>query len=227
MQTGGRRATGRRRGIVLTSAACCAALALAWAAPGPAEAAGAPADARAAKPKDKDGKPENGGREDRALGQLNRAGCPPYRAISELKYSSEARRAARRWKFTVFHFQTRLKPPIDWEQDPYQSRSYRQNLHGLTWIDTLLYAYGRTGDEATLRQARDIALDWIKSIPRRFRPGRRGFAWHPKSASDRATYLGYVTRAAGCKGLLNAKQARILVRSLNAHGKYLANGAEH
>jgi hypothetical protein len=97
----------------------------------------------------------------------------------------------------------------------------------LTWIDTLLYAYQRTGDEGALRQARDIALDWIKSNPRRFRPGRKGFAWHPKTSSDRATYLGYVARTAGCKGLLNPKQARLLVRSLNAHGKYLANGAQH
>jgi hypothetical protein len=222
---------GRRPGIVVAGALCCVVLALAWAAAGQAEAASAPADVHAAKPKGegkagKGGKPK-GGREGRALGQLHRAGCPPYRVITKQKYSSEERQAARRWRFTVFHFKTRLKPPINWEQDPYGSRSYRQNLHGLTWIDTLLYAYRQTGDEATLRQARDIALDWIKNNPRRFRPGRKGFAWHPKSSSDRATYLGYITRTAGCKGLLNTKQARILVRSLNSHAKYLANSAEH
>jgi Heparinase II/III-like protein/Heparinase II/III N-terminus len=222
---------GRRPGIVVAGALCCVVLALAWAAAGPAEAASAPADVHAAKPKGegktgKGGKPK-GGREGRALGQLHRAGCPPYRVITKQKYSSEERQAARRWRFTVFHFKTRLKPPINWEQDPYGSRSYRQNLHGLTWIDTLLYAYRQTGDEAALRQARDIALDWIKNNPQRFRPGRKGFAWHPKSSSDRATYLGYITRTAGCKGLLNTKQARILVRSLNSHGKYLANSAEH
>ena len=82
-------------------------------------------------------------------------------------------------------------------------------------------------DEEWIRQARDIALDWIESNPRQFRPGREGFAWHPKTAADRAGYLGFVTRTAGCRGLLNSEQARILVRSLNAHGRYLANAAQH
>jgi Heparinase II/III-like protein/Heparinase II/III N-terminus len=173
------------------------------------------------------GKKPKGGREGRAAGELKRTGCPTYRAITERKYSSKVRQAARRWKFEVFHFNVRLKPPIDWAQNPFGSRSYRQNLHGWIWIDTLLYSYMRTGDEGLLRQARDIALDWIKSNPRQFRPGLRGFAWHPKAAADRAGYLGFLTGEAGCKGLLNRKQAQLMVRSLNAHGRYLANAAEH
>jgi hypothetical protein len=189
--------------------------------------------AAAAKPKGgnkggkKKGGTKKGGREGRAVGQVNRAGCPGYRAIDQRKYSSEVRRAARRWRFEVFHFKSRLKPPINWERDPFQSRSYRQQLHGLSWLDVLFNSYRKTGDIGVLRQARDIALDWIKSNPRRFQPGRKGFAWHPKAAADRAGYLGYLTRTAGCKGQLNRKQARLLVRSLNAHGQYLANSQQH
>jgi hypothetical protein len=223
---------GRRPRIVVAGAVCAAALALAWAVAGPAGAADGSTPVHAAKPKahgkkGKGGKAKRGGREGKALGQLKRAGCPPYRAITEEKYSSKVRRAARRWEFRVFHFKARLKPPINWERDPYGSRSYRQNLHGFIWMDTLFYSYLRTGDEGILRQARDIALDWVKSNPRQFQPGRKGFAWHPKSASDRAMYMGFLVREAGCKGLLNRKQARILLRSLNAHGKYLANASQH
>jgi len=181
----------------------------------------------AAKPKGK-GKKKGKARKPKELRKLKRAGCTPYRAILQGKYSSKARRAAKRWKFKVFHFKTRLKPPVNWEtKDPFHSRSFRQNLHGFTWMDTLLYAYKRTGDTATLRRARDLALDWIKSNPRRFRAGRKGFAWHPKSAADRAGYLGFLARTAACKGMLNAKQARLMVRSLKAHARYLANGPEH
>jgi hypothetical protein len=219
---------GRRPGIIVAGAVCCAALALTWAAPGAADAAGAEAPAHAAKPKGKGkgGEPK-GGREGKAVGQLKRAGCPPYRAINEHKYSSEVRRAARHWTFSVFHFRTRLKPPVNWEMDPHQSRSFRQNLHGFEWMDTLIYAYLRTRDDDVLRKGRDLALDWIKHNPRQFKPGRKGFAWHPKAAADRATYLGFLTRTAGCRGLLNRKQARLMVRSLNAHGRYLANSGQH
>jgi len=216
---------------VLGCAACCTLALALWAVPGVSSGAADPHPAeQAAKPKGGKkgkGKKPKGGREGKAVGQLKRAGCPSYRAITEQKYSSKVRRAAKRWKFRVFHFKARLKPPIDWARDPYGSRSYRQNLHGFTWMDTLLYSYVRTGDENTLRHARDIALDWIKSNPRQFRPGRQGFAWHPKSVSDRAGYLGFLTRTAGCMGLLNRKQARLMVKSLNAHGRYLANAGQH
>jgi hypothetical protein len=234
MRGGGWRAVRGRGAIALTVAACALAAVLWLWIGSPASAASGGEQARIAKPKGKGegggggkGKKPTGGREGRAVGQLKRAGCPPYRAITQQKYSSAARRAAQHWKFEVFHFKTRLKPPINWEKDPHQSRSFRQSLHGFAWMDTLLYSYRRTRDDAVLRRARDIALDWIKSNPRRFKPGRRGFAWHAKAAADRAGYLGFLTRTAGCRGLLNRKQAGLMVRSLNAHGRYLANAGQH
>lgn len=198
--------------------ACCLLAALAGVSRPAIEAA------EAAKPKGEGGK----GRNANELGKLERAGCSPYMVIEKRKYSMTQRRNARHWKFEVFHFKTRLKPPIKWDTlDPHQSRSFRQNLHGFTWIDALLYDYRRTGDEDTLRRARDLALDWIESNPKRFRPGRKGFAWHPKTAADRVGYLGFLTRAAACEGLLNQTQARVLVSSLVAHGEYLADAKEH
>ncbi|MGH2988959.1 MAG: heparinase II/III domain-containing protein [Solirubrobacterales bacterium] len=201
-----------------------------WGASTPASASDGGERAHAAKPKGKGKKGKGRGKrgaERRAAGELKQAGCPAYRVIDERNYSTKVRRRARRWKFEVFHFVTKLNPPINWEKDPHGSRSFRQMLHGFLWMDVLIDAYKRTGDEGLLRQARDIALDWVKSNPRQFKPGRKGFAWHPKAAADRAGYLGYVTRTAGCKGLLNRKQGRLLLRSLNAHGRYLANTQQH
>ena len=204
-------------------AACVALAAGTCAAPVASGAARDTAASAAAKPKGKKKR-----RDPKELRRLRRAGCTPYRAILQEKYSSKQRRAAKRWKFKVFHFKTRLKPPINWGgKDPFHSRSFRQNLHGFTWMDTLLYGYKQTGDGTTLRRARNLALDWIKSNPIRFRPGRKGFAWHPKAVADRARYLGFLARTAACKGLLNPKQARLMVRSLKAHAQYLANAQQH
>jgi Heparinase II/III-like protein/Heparinase II/III N-terminus len=231
MGSGGIRAlAGRSCGATILVGLACCAIAFLWAGPPAAAGAGDPV-AHAAKPKGGGkkgkGKKGRGGAPGKAVGQLKRAGCPKYNAIVQSKYSSKVRRAARRWRFEVFHFKTRLKPPINWGRDPHGSRSFRQQLHGFSWMDRLFYSYKRTGDDTPLRQARDIALDWIKSNPRRFQPGRKGFAWHPKAAADRAGYLGFLVRAAGCKRLLNRKQAATLVKSVNAHGAYLSSGTYH
>ncbi len=72
-----------------------------------------------------------------------------------------------------------------------------------------------------------IALDWMKRNPSSFRPGLKGFAWHPKATADRVGYLGYLARTAACKGVLTAAQAQTMLRSLEAHGRYLASGKQH
>jgi hypothetical protein len=202
-----------------------------WAAAPAAGASDAGAPTEIAKPKGKGGKKGKGkkgrGGGGKALRGLKRGGCPTYRAIQRNTHSSKVRRAAHRWKFRVFHFKVKLKPPVNWDRDPYQSRSFRQNMHNFQWMDTLFDSYKRSKGEKPLRMARDLAIDWIKRNPRRFKPGQKGFAWHAKAAADRAGYLGYLARTAACKGLLNRKQAKKLVRSLKAHGAYLANARQH
>src|SRR5918996_4494827 len=165
MAGGGSRVSGPGLALASVLVACSALIVGLCAAPVvSAAAADAPA-AGAAKPKKGKKGPK---RDPKELRKLTRAGCTPYRAILQGKYSSKRRRAAKRWKFKVFHFNTRLKPPVNWaDKDPYHSRSFRQNLHGFTWMDTLLHGYKRTGDGTTLRRARDLALDWIKSNPLR------------------------------------------------------------
>jgi hypothetical protein len=206
---------------------CCALAAAGCLAGSPLAAADSGPTATVAKPKGgKKGKGKKG-KGSAALRKLKRAGCAPYRVIDAEQYSGKVRRAAQRWKFPVFHFKSRLKPPINWERDPYESRSYRQQLHGLSWLDTLFDSYQRTGNKKVLRQAVAIAIDWIKRNPRSFVPGRSGFAWHPKAAADRAGYLGYLARTAACKGQLIGGQAQTLLRSLEAHGRYLSSGKQH
>lgn len=48
---------------------------------------------------------------------------------------------------------------IDWKTDPYNSNSWRVQLHGLTWVRGLLDQYRRTSDQSSL----DLALATIRS----------------------------------------------------------------
>jgi hypothetical protein len=50
-------------------------------------------------------------------------------------------------------------------------------------------------------------------------------AWQNLVAGDRASYLGYVTRAAACEGMLPNKPAKQLLNAVKAHGRYLSTGA--
>ena len=86
-------------------------------------------------------------------------------------------------------------------------------------MDALLYGYKQTGDEddASPRAQPGSRLDQVE--PDAVPPRAPGLAWHPKAAADRARYLGFLARTAACKGLLNPKQARLMVRSLKAHAQ--------
>jgi Heparinase II/III-like protein/Heparinase II/III N-terminus len=109
---------------------------------------------------------------------------------------------------------------VNWSQDPYHSRPWTQTLHQWTWMGPLLAASaGRRGNQAAtaLARARNLALDWIARNP----PS----TWSNKVAADRAGYLAYLIRAAGCRRLLNDGQARRLLQAAQTHAQYLANPA--
>ncbi len=114
-----------------------------------------------------------------------------------------------------------LVPPVDWTQDPYGDRSWVHYLHGFRWLDELLYAYVHDGDVQALAQARDLLLDWIASNP--LPSGEPEQSWTDKTVGDRSGYLGFVTRAAACRGLLSDAQASTLLDSLRQHATVLAD----
>ena len=151
---------------------------------------------------------------------LERAPCPPpYLAITrKTTYTKGDIATARRGTFDIKGHPTKIVPPVDWAMDPYNSKSYRGVLAGMKWIDPLLYA-SRHGDRAALKQARNIALDWVDHNPRHHPPTDK--SWENKIIADRAPYLAYISRAAACQHLLTREQGLTLIRSLRQHGRAL------
>jgi hypothetical protein len=141
-------------------------------------------------------------------------------------HSPEVVQAAKSGQFDIsYSGPAMLVPPVDWTMDPYDNTTWVHNLHGLRWLDQLLYAYVRDGDLEALGQARDLALDWVAANP--LPAGDTGPAWASKVVGDRAGYLGFVTRAAACRNLLSDAQASALIDALRAHGDALADPARY
>ncbi len=152
--------------------------------------------------------------------RLQSAECPgEYRTVLELPpYTADQVEDALDWRFELIERKTRLEPPVNWDKDPYDSRSWTARLHSWTWIDILLKAYVEDGNRQALARARGLALDWIKRNPR----GPR-LPWSDKVTGDRAGYLAYATRAAACEGKLSDSQAARLLDAARQHGAYLTN----
>lgn len=165
------------------------------------------------------------------IAELRAAGCPPtYEVLRQASHSAREVAAARRGRFKLdagdFPRVT-VRPPADWNRDPFHSIVWRNAYHRLTYLDRLFYAYSQAASaprerRAALAQARDIVLDWIERNPRGSdRTDTR--AWTDKVVGDRAPYLAYAGRAAACEGLLRGAEAKAIVHSLERHARYLAD----
>ena len=162
-------------------------------------------------------------------------GCAPplYEFIRKDDSYPEAAiaKAREEARFNLQGNELRLRPPIDWAENPEKSTAFQGKLQDLTWLDPLIYAY-RTGDDAALEQARDIALDWIRQNPfvNPYVAGRKsGDAkpWIDKIAAARVQFIAYIAAAADCQGLLSARERRTLESSLVTHGRFLADPASY
>lgn len=149
---------------------------------------------------------------------LRSAPCPVFAQVQDGRTGRKEVAGALRGTFYILNRPVRLVPPVNWSRDPYRSRPWTQTLQQWTWMAPLLAPSSRgRGSRAALARARDLALDWIPRNP----PSR----WSNKVAADRAGYLAYLIRAAGCRGLLSDSQAVALLRSAEAHARYLADPA--
>jgi Heparinase II/III-like protein len=160
------------------------------------------------------------------IAELKLQPCPTYEVGRTRTYSDTEVEVAKQGHFEVMNgLSAHLDPPVDWGQDPYSDRSWVHYLHGFYWLDQLLYAYVAEGDVAALADARDLLLDWVAQV----RPGDPAYpdeAWGDKTTGDRAAFLGYVTRAAACSGVLTDAQASALIDAGREHGAHLAD-ADH
>lgn len=152
--------------------------------------------------------------------------CPTeYRNVFQRQWSPSEQEAALAGDFPVLQGRRSktLVPPVDWEQDPYRSLSWRHWLHTLGWwMDALFFIDHAGGPNATaaLERARDLTLDWIAHNPVG-PPDPNNPPWAPKPTADRAPYMAYLARRAACKGLLSSAQAEVLLDSLREHAAYL------
>lgn len=166
----------------------------------------------------------------REIGALMAAPCPiPYEAVSKRVWSARDQANAMQGRYVVLSASKPVKihPPVDWSFDPIDSRRFRSEYYALNYLDTLFYIYStsdlydRAAKLRALERARALALDFIRQNPF----GGKGVderAWGNKTAGDRAGYLGYLTRALACEGMLRGPQAGTLLNSLSFHGKFLS-----
>ncbi len=117
----------------------------------------------------------------------------------------------------------RAVPPIDWLQDPHESRTWRYELHTLTWLKEALARHAAGGDVETLAVARDVVLDWARAHLRSDAE-QSEFAWYDMAVGLRAPYVGYVLRACLAEGMLDEEEAELLLEGAERHGAELASG---
>lgn len=158
---------------------------------------------------------------DHPVEQLVRLGSPTYRVITSRDRSVEEKVAATHGRFTVFGKDVELERPVDWHQNPFESRSGVYELHTLQFLDVLVRMFLDDADLAALEQAVALAVDWIAGNARDSEEANE-FAWYDMAVGLRAPYLAYVLRASASAGVLSEPDAETLLTSLVEHGRYLA-----
>jgi hypothetical protein len=147
---------------------------------------------------------------------------PGLSVMGPSAFSAGQRAVALEGRFNVFRRTVALSPPIDWQQDPYDSRSWRYELHTLMFLGALLHRYNDEGDAEAIRRAADIALDWVRQNPLGG-DGLSEFAWYDMAVGIRGPHLAYVLRAGLHDDVLAEPEALELLRSVQEHGTHLAD----
>jgi hypothetical protein len=129
-------------------------------------------------------------------------------------------------RFEVYRRTILLKPPIDWRQDPYGSRSWCYQLHSLVWLSPLFFAYSKSGDEAALKVGLDVIADWISNhLPDPSNTSE--FAWYDMAVSQRTPSFAYALRSGLVANLLDDTEADLLLATCERHGNELADKTKY
>jgi heparinase II/III-like protein len=151
---------------------------------------------------------------------------PEVQAVGPWQVKRPTRKAMLGGLFYVYGSKARLQPPIDWLQDPQESRTWRYELHTLTWLKEAVARHAAGGDVEMLAVARDIAIDWARA---HMSPGseQSEFAWYDMATGLRAPYLAYVLRAGIAEDMLGRADADLLLEAVERHGAELARGENY
>lgn len=162
---------------------------------------------------------------DDALSNLRQLGRPEPWLVGPNQRGAATEDLLSGW-FTVFGKQARLTPPVDWNQDPHGNRSWRYDLHTLTWLKPLLLRHAEDGDPACLSAARDVLCNWADT---QLEPTAEvsEFAWYDMAVGLRAPYFAYVLRASLVADDIDVEDAELLLRAAERHGAELADEARY
>lgn len=148
---------------------------------------------------------------------------PEVQAVGPRRARRPTRKAMAGELFYVYGSEAHLAPPIDWLQDPQESRSWRYELHTLTWLKEALARHAVGGDVEMLAIARDVAVDWARAHLDAAAE-QSEFAWYDMAVGLRAPYIAYVLRACLSEQMLEAEDAELLTEMAERHGAELADG---
>lgn len=161
-------------------------------------------------------------------GELRRLELPVAQIVGPWKVRRPTRKAMLGYGFYVYGSKARLVPPIDWRQDPHDSRTWRYELHTLTWLKEALARHAASRDLETLAVARDVILDWARAHLRRDDEGEQSeFAWYDMAVGLRAPYVGYVLSACLAEEMLGEEQGELLLEAAERHGAFLVDSGNY
>jgi len=159
--------------------------------------------------------------------ELRRLQLPEAHVVGPWRTRRPTRKAMLGGRFYVYGSEARLVPPIEWLQDPQESRTWRYELHTLSWLKEALARHAAGGDVEMLALARDVVLDWARSQLHAEGDGRSEFAWYDMAVGLRAPYVAYVLRACLAEESIGEEDAALLLEAAQRHGAFLADGANY
>jgi hypothetical protein len=164
-------------------------------------------------------------RREHLLERLRNLGPPEPRLLGTLGKEPTAA-SLEEGRFEVYGLPARLKPPIDWHQDPHESRSWRYQLHSLIWLKPLFLAHARSGSRGALAVSLDIVADWV-SAHLDAAADASEFAWYDMSVSQRAPAIAYALRAGLTEGMIGGGDASSLLLACARHGGELSDESKY
>lgn len=161
-------------------------------------------------------------------GELRRLELPEVQVVGPWKYRRPTRKAMLGYGFYVYGSKAHLAPPIDWRQNPHDSRTWRYELHTLTWLKEALTRHAASRDLETLAVARDVVLDWARTHLRREDEEEQSeFAWYDMAVGLRAPYIGYVLSACLAEEMLSEEDGGLLLEAAERHGAFLVDSGNY
>jgi len=150
-------------------------------------------------------------------GKLYGGECPGYLSLKKTPGKRQIEAAAQ-GEYEIFNRPVELEPPVDWDQDPYESEPWRKNLHKFSWMAPLLEGYRAENDAEAIERAKELVLDWAAEFPAGPDPD---LIWERKLAADRMGVIGFVLLASDCEGLLSEEEGQAMIDSIRSHVDFI------